>query len=105
SDWSSDVCSSDLDAGQDFSQRALARAVLANERVATAAVNFKTDAVERQDAGEMFGDVFEGEKGHLKHITQPLWAIGGDAIHAGCRQFPGRGRRIHRPDVNFQTSV
>src|SRR5579872_3675207 len=53
-----------VNAGQDFSQRALARAIFPNKRMATAALNLKADAVQRQHARETLGDILEGDETH-----------------------------------------
>jgi len=47
------------DAGEDFAERAFAGAVLADQRMAKAALNGERDIVQGEDAGEAFGDVFE----------------------------------------------
>jgi hypothetical protein len=53
-------------AGEDFAERALARAVLADERVAGAALHSEAHPVEREHAGEALGDAVELEEGHGK---------------------------------------
>ena len=53
-------------AGEDFAERAFARAVLADERVAPAAIDFKAHAIEREHAGKTLGDLIEREKGHVR---------------------------------------
>ena len=57
-----------IDAGEDFAERAFARPVLADKRVATAALDFEADAVQRQHSGKAFADVFESQKGHPRSI-------------------------------------
>ena len=53
-----------VNAGEDFTEGAFARAVFADEGVARAAFNGDADAVQREDAGEASGDVAELEEGH-----------------------------------------
>src|SRR5439155_20075029 len=54
----------DVNAGENLSERAFARAVFADERMATAAVDGETYAIKRQHAGEAFGDLVEDEERH-----------------------------------------
>ena len=48
-----------VNSGQNFSQRAFTRAIFTNQRVTTAASDFKTHAVQREHAREAFRDIFE----------------------------------------------
>ena len=52
------------DSRENFTKRALARAVLADQRVATAALDIDAHAVERQHAWETLGDFMEGKEAH-----------------------------------------
>ena len=105
-----------VNAGKNPAERAFARAVLADERVAIAALNVKAYTVQREHAGEAFGNVFEGEKRHFVFVrerakcrenlfvslacsacvrqllSQPSGPIGRDAIDSGRHEFPGFGR-------------
>src|SRR2546425_9173612 len=54
-----------VNAGENLSECAFARAVFANEGMATAVVDVEADTIKRQHAGEAFGDLAEGEEGHL----------------------------------------
>ena len=53
-----------VDAREDFAQSALAGAVLADERVTTAALDLETHSIQRQHAGEAFSKVVKSEKRH-----------------------------------------
>ena len=53
-----------INTGKDFPQCALAGAVLAHQRVATAALDIDAHAVERQHAWETLGDFMEGKEAH-----------------------------------------
>ena len=55
-----------VNAGENLSERAFARAVFADERMATAVVDGEAHAIKRQHAGEAFGDLPEGEEGHFR---------------------------------------
>ena len=54
----------DIHTRKNVSQCALASAILADQRMATAALDFEPHAVQRQNAGEPLCDRAEGEKGH-----------------------------------------
>jgi hypothetical protein len=54
---------SGVNAGEDFAEGAFAGAVLADQRVAMAALDGERDVVEGEDAGEAFGDVLNSRKG------------------------------------------
>ena len=54
----------DVNAGEDFAERAFARAVLTHERVATAARDVEAHAVQREHTGKAFGDVTKRYKAH-----------------------------------------
>ena len=54
-----------VDAGEDLSERALAGAVLAAERMTGPRGDREADVLEREDAGKSLGDVLEGDRwGH-----------------------------------------
>ena len=59
-----------VNAGKNPAEGAFARAVLADERVATAALNTKAYTVQREHAGEAFGNVFEDEKRHFVLVRE-----------------------------------
>ena len=91
---------SGVNARENFAERALARAVFANERVARAAFNFKADTVQGMNAGEAFRNVFECEIGHARcglrgcasgimWESEPAGAIRGKTVHAGFGEACG----------------
>ena len=51
-----------MHAGQDFQQRRLAGAVLAEQAEDFAAAHVERDVAQRGDAGEMLGHAFDGEQ-------------------------------------------
>jgi hypothetical protein len=57
-----------VNSGKNFAQSAFTRAILADERVASAPLNFEAHAVQREHAGEAFGDVVERQKGHRQKL-------------------------------------
>ena len=59
-----------VNAGENLAERAFARAVFTNERMATTVVDGEADVIERQHAGESLRDLVEGEEGHLR-----LWTL------------------------------
>jgi hypothetical protein len=50
--------------GKDLTEGAFTSAVLADERVTMASMDLEADAIEREDAGETFGDFVEGQPTH-----------------------------------------
>src|SRR5690606_41177686 len=60
-DWSSDVCSSDLETGDRVDQRGLARAVRADEAVDLALLDAHGNILQRLHAAEPAADVFQGQ--------------------------------------------
>jgi len=95
-----------VNARENFTKGAFARAVFADERVATAAFDFKTHRIQREDAGETFGDVLKSEEGlamvSWRVVRAASRAVGGDAVHAGFGFLAGDVWFIHRPSVEFQ---
>ena len=55
-----------VNAGENLSERAFARAVFADERMATALFDGEAYTIERHHAGEAFGNILEEEKGHFR---------------------------------------
>src|SRR3546814_12601591 len=64
SDWSSDVCSSDLDAGDGAQQNRLAGAGRPADHDGLARLDREVDAVEHHGAAEALLDADDGEIGH-----------------------------------------
>src|ERR1700681_115469 len=56
---------SDINAGENFAQRALPRAILTNQRMATAAFDFEADPVQRQHSGKTLRYAVENKESHL----------------------------------------
>src|SRR5260370_26705518 len=59
-----------MNARQNFSQRAFARAVLAHERVATAGQHIETDVLERDRSRKSFADAASTNDGNGSFGTQ-----------------------------------
>src|SRR5688572_7815543 len=56
-----------VDLRQNLAQRAFSRAVFANQRMATAFLNLKADAVQRHNPGETLRDILESKETHRKY--------------------------------------
>jgi len=67
-----------IDAGNDFSKGAFARAVLAHDGMHRGLFEFNRDIVERAHSGESFRDVFYGQESHM--------IVGGVEVGRGDRQ-------------------
>jgi len=52
-------------AGKNPAERAFARSILADERMATGVFDFKANAVQSEHTREPLGNVLEGKKGHF----------------------------------------
>src|SRR5205809_2746337 len=72
-----------VNAGENLSERAFARAVFADERMASSVVDGKAYVIERQHAGEAFGNILEDEKGHFRF----------------CPRKTRKERKLSRPPV------
>src|SRR5882724_3904241 len=53
-----------IDAGKNFAQCTLARAILTDKRMAAPPFDLKAHFIQSKDPGEMLGEGMEGEKGH-----------------------------------------
>src|SRR5262249_3398616 len=80
-----------VDAGENFAERALARAVLTHQRMATAPFHCEAHAIQREHAGEPLRDPVEFQEWHFLPIsaaTSPsFWRM-----LRGCSWSQGRVR-------------
>src|SRR3546814_11076873 len=88
SDWSSDVCSSDLHAGGDLQQGRLARAVAADQAEPVAGIDRQLGAVEQRGAAEGQLDIAQDQErgGH-----------GSPSIRARLIASPACGNHLQPP--------
>ena len=75
----------DMHAGEDFHQRALAGAVLADERMHFAAHQIEVDVAQRIDSGERFGDALRFEDDDVAAWGPSGGAAGGLPARSGDR--------------------
>jgi len=89
--------------GQDFPERAFARAVFAEQSVTTAAFDGEADVIERVDAGETLRDMMNSRKG--MRFTVGSWNVCSAEWHSAVSPVGNRPGAVHFGVRNLEWRV